>query len=228
MKKSILLFILLSTLFLHARGLEISEEASVIRQISMCVFDDFLREKKDLPKSFDDIPSLREWVIKETAIASLVNDLAIVPTTPLIHAEQGISNKFTKYKLFAISRGRSFDTVISSEGSDRAIGGRHSILIDEKNSDIFSMWIPENQAQIILKQINDFDPTKQPLAFQGLTQNNTMHSDESIQPKQQSTPQGNSKFKSISGSLRELKLLWILGGCILIIAVVWFVMRIRR
>ncbi len=39
------------------------------------------------------------------------------------------------------------------------------------NSDIFLMWIPESQARITLKQIKEFDPEKQSLAFQDLVKN---------------------------------------------------------
>ena len=155
-------------MILHGRGLESSEETNVIRQITMCVYDDFTSANKGLPITFDSIPSLREWVNRDKSIVSFVNRLAIVPGSPMIRLEQGILNKFGNYKLFAISRNNSFDKVLSSEGDDKESGGRHSILI--KDGDMRAMWIPESQAQLILNQIKGFDPTAQPLAFAGLPQ----------------------------------------------------------
>ena len=165
MNKTLAFFILLfNTVILYGRGLEISEETNVIRQITMCVYDDFTSASKGLPSTFDSIPSLREWVDRDKSIVSFINRLAVVPGSPTIRPERGISNSLTNCQLFAISRNNSFDKVLSSEGDDKESGGRHSILINE--GDIHAIWIPENQAQLILNQIKDFDPTKQPLAFQ--------------------------------------------------------------
>jgi hypothetical protein len=168
MKKNLVLFILLlNTVILHGHGLELSEEANVIRQITMCIYDDFTSTNKELPRTFDSIPTLREWVDRDQSVVSFVNRLAIVPGSPTIRLGQGFSNKFANYNLFAISRNNSFDKVLSSEGAEKESGGRHSILI--KEGDIRVMWIPENEVQIILNQIKDFNPEKQPYAFQNLS-----------------------------------------------------------
>ena len=164
MKRNLVFVILLlNSVILHGRGLELSEEANVIRQITMCIYDDFLSANKELPTTFDNIPTLREWVDRDKSLVSFVNRLAIVPNSRTIRPIQGVSNKFANYRLFAISRNNSFDKVLSSEGADKESGGRHSILI--KEGDMRVMWIPESQAQLILNQIKGFDPAAQPLAF---------------------------------------------------------------
>lgn len=229
MKKKILALISISTIILFGSGLDISEETNVFRQISMCIFDDFLSKNKSLPESFDDIPSLNEWVSRETDIAILVNELAIVPNMPLIRAEQGLLHKFTAYKLFAISRIESFDRVMSGQDTDGKNGGRYSILINSENSDIFSMWIPENQAQLILKQIDGFDPNKQPLAFQNLKNKKPEHDDNlfrQVQPLPSSKADTNSN--GIQRKVGVFSWLWILGGVILLASVIGIVICKRR
>lgn len=83
MKKNLIFLIfLLNTIFLHGRGLEVSEEANTHRQITMCVYDDFISGKRILTSRFDDIPSLREWVGRDKSIVLFVNRLAIVLSAP--------------------------------------------------------------------------------------------------------------------------------------------------
>ena len=124
MNKTLAFFILLlNTVILCGRGLEISEETNVIRQITMCVYDDFTSTSKGLPSTFDSIPSLKEWVDRDKSIVSFINRLAVVPGSPTIRPERGISNSLTNCQLFAISRNNSFDKVLSSEVDDKESGG---------------------------------------------------------------------------------------------------------
>ena len=236
MRKHLVFLFLIVPIISLGRGLEISEESNVIRQVTTCIFDDFMSGKKELPIMFDDIPTLKDWANRDKYIISFVNRLAIVPSSPTILAEQGVSNKFFNYRLFAISRNISFDKVFSTEGSDRKLGGRHSILIKADNSEIFVMWIPEKEAQIILKQLKDFDPAKQPLAFQGLA-----HSDAGKAPRQKSPNHNEDLVKgeqhpllpdqaNIKRTLRKpihSHKFWIIGGIIFLISVIGYAIRRR-
>ena len=197
----------------HGRGLELSEEVNVIRQITMCIYDDFTSANKELPTTFDNIPTLREWVDRDKSVVSFVNRLAIVPGSLTIRPVKGISNKFANYKLFAISRNNSFDKVLSSEGADKESGGRHSILI--KEGDMRAMWIPESQAQLILNQIKGFDPAAQPLAFVDRSQpaNKTQEAEPTPPPvrPQHKSP---SKFPTLPKMAKaEEPFPWWLAAC---------------
>ena len=237
MKTNFILFFLLAPIISLGRGLEISEEANVIRQVTMCIFDDFMSGKKELPILFDNIPTLKEWANRDAYIISSVNRLAIVPSSPIIQPEQGVSNKFFNYRLFAISRNKSFDKIFSMEGVDQKLGGRHSILIKADNSDIYVMWIPEKEAQIILKQLKGFDPAKQPLAFQDLAQGDAgkaprqrspNHNEDLVKGEPHPLLPDQANIKRTFKKPSESHSFWIIGGIIFLISVIGYVIRQRR
>lgn len=126
--------------------------------------------KKDLPKSWDAFESIR--LMKSGSLkhqlsrAKIINSLSLVPGSPIIDADPRIPREYRGLRLFLISREGSF---IDSSGS-----GRCAILIkpeelDSKPLVIYSDFITEDTAKLILSKIPNFDPAHQPLAFKDLT-----------------------------------------------------------
>lgn len=212
---------------------EMSSQTAFFRQVTICVFDEFVDSKKELPKTFDSILSLRSS-IEKTSIShranaiSYINMLAIVPNAPLIQPEQGISHKFANYRLFAIGRSKSFDKVMSSEGKDSELGGRYSILLNVDNSDAHSMWIPEKEAQIILKQLKGFDPMNRPLAFQDLISEMKRGDGLFRQDQLPTSTDNDSSLDQMQKKRGNSQWPWILGGSILFMALIWIAVHQRR
>ena len=127
--------------------------------------------RKDLPKSWDAFESIR--LMKSGSLkhqlsrANIINSLSLVPGSPIIDEYPGISRDYRGLRLFLISREEIFT---ESSGS-----GRCAILIkpeelDSKPLMIYSDFITEDTAKLILSKIPNFDPAHQPLAFEDLSQ----------------------------------------------------------
>lgn len=196
------------------------------RTIEIALYEDFILPGKSLPASFEDMPFLREcaehqWADRPHEFDRL-NDLAIVPNAPAIKNEQGISANRAGSRLFAISRTWNFD--YSRKGfdeSDPMSGGRFVILISENPLSVAPSWIPEQEARVIISQVNGFDPAIQPRSFNDFAKNarskvieRDAHKENMRKIWADSTrPNRHRKDGPVKilGNHREL---WIIGACI--------------
>ena len=122
-----------------------------------------------LPSSWDEIEPIAE-IRKMDPRGSLytmrtINSFSLVPGAPVIIKEPGISREHYGKRLFLISR--------EEEPVQFNSPGRCVVLVDPKSIDAtalrtYSYFIPEASAQLILGQIEGFDPKKTPVAFENL------------------------------------------------------------
>lgn len=149
----------------------ISPEMNACRQIELMVGIEFLAKGKDIPITWGEIPTIQrmrnetqgEYV--DTSSINLLrhlNSFAIVPHAPVIVSEPGISKKRAAKRLFAISRDKN---LASEDASGQAEGGRYAVLLSNDGNATEPHWIPESEANIILSQFKEFDPSNQPLPF---------------------------------------------------------------
>lgn len=122
-----------------------------------------------LPSSWDEIEPVLE--IRKMDPRGLlytmktINSFALVPGAPVISKEPGISREYYGKRLFLISR--------AEEPVQSHSPGRCVVLIDPEGIDAkalrtYSYFIPEASAQLILGQIEGFDPKKTSVAFENL------------------------------------------------------------
>lgn len=209
---------------------------SACNDIGLSIYDEFIEAGKKLPSSWDEFAIIRE--IKSNSLkqnsetAKKINTLAIVPASPAIREEQGIIRSRWNQRLFAISRTWNFDYTKTKSGSDPVHGGRFAILITPDKSSVFTEWIPETEVQIILRQLGDFDPKNQPLAFENLEQvvrekeNRKEPTITDLKESHEKKPKSGTQGSSVK-SLDQPKL-WIVAIALLVISGVWFVIRKRK
>ena len=130
----------------------------VFQQITVGLSMDYLQKGEPLPNSFEEIPFVAR-LAEKPMYTELVNHLAIVPKSPVIPMVPGVLRSREGFRLFAIARQPDLELEKL---------GRRVILITADGGSAFTSWIVETEAQIILSQLNGFDPEKQPLAFQTL------------------------------------------------------------
>ena len=138
-----------------------SASLHLFQQITISLTTDYIEKQAALPKSFEEILSVQQLALGHPKYIENLNRLTIVPEAPLIQRKTGALNGSYAHWLFAIAR-RADD--------DLPKIGRRVILIRQEDLGCITAWIPESEAQFILKQIKGFDPEKQPLAFQDLLQ----------------------------------------------------------
>ncbi len=166
------IFLFLSCYFsfygtLRARS-EMSEQNTIFRQIAMELQLDNADQVLNIPNRFDEVSSIRQMVKRSPYFVRYLNMLSIVPNSPVIESHVDMVNGLKKYRVFAMSRIPCFDKILSQNGPSKIYGGRYLFLVNMEGSDCNPRWIPEPEVQFILKQLNGFDPEKQPLAFQDL------------------------------------------------------------
>ncbi len=175
MKRNLIIIIcfLITSHSLPGRS-EVTQARYACNIVELAIWDEFLSEGKDLPSSWDDIPSFRDMKKNITAqnlnTLQHINALALVPNSPLIQTELGISSTHSNWRLFAISRTAEFHFPESKLDNGSPDEGRYAILVAGDGTKTEPSWIPETEAQLILKQIKGFDPAKQPFAFKDLDQ----------------------------------------------------------
>lgn len=172
MKKLVItMLIVLGCTVLSNANSTISAELVICREIELSLKYQFINDHKDLPVSwaeFEGIRMTKAGLLQyESFRAKTINSFAIVPGAPIIQSQLGIPREYSGWRLFLISRD---ENPTKTSGS-----GRYAILIkpeelDSKSVRTYSYFIPEETAQIILKQIKGFDPRKQPLAFENIDQ----------------------------------------------------------
>ena len=135
---------------------------------SMLMFQVF-EEKKKLPSSWDtfDVINLMRKKPLHSQLHQMktINSFVIVPGAPVIQDQPGISREYKGQRLFLISR---------EENVTRFTGnGRCAIFIKVDGVDsnpvrTSSRFIPEAEAQMLLKQLKNLDLSQQPLAFENV------------------------------------------------------------
>lgn len=167
----IILFPVMQPLFARS---EMTQAKHACNLIELALWDELLSEGKDLPASWDEIPIInhmkRNASTQNLSVIEHINALALVPGTPLIRSESGISPDRSNKKLFAISRDAGRHAAKPNADDEPTDTGRYAIFVAKDNRKTESIWIPELEAQLILKQIEGFDPGKQPRAFENVEQ----------------------------------------------------------
>ena len=148
---------LLSLMCALGREKGASASLHLFQEITISLTTDYIEKQVALPKSFEDILSVRQLAFGHPIYIENLNKLTTVPGAPLIQRKAGELNGSYAHRLFAIAR-RSDD--------DFPKIGRRVIVIRQADLSCITVWIPESEAQFILHQLKDFDPAKQPLAFQ--------------------------------------------------------------
>ena len=121
--------------------------------------------REELATSWDDFIQIQ--MIKNGSSAKdgftikTLNSFALVPGSPVIENRPGIPREFVGYRVFLTSRE---ETTLRKERGRCMIFVKLSGTPDGRTR-ILSPFVPEERAQHILNQFPDFDPTKQPVAF---------------------------------------------------------------
>ena len=217
---------------------ETTSAMQMCRTVEIALYEDFILAGKPLPKSFEDMPFLRECAEHQWAQLphefELLNDLAIVPNAPLIKKEQGIPLNHVGSRLFAISRTWNFDYAKNGfDASDPMAGGRFIILISDNPPSVAPSWIPEQEARNILTQVKDFDPTKQPRSFDDFAKKTRAEiTDKEAKIKKMHAIWGNSpqaNFRDSSKIIESYGRSWIIGAfTVLVLLILFAILRIIR
>jgi hypothetical protein len=224
--------ILLSHDFSHASHVKkdfITETSWVHRHIVRCIVDN-LDSGKGIPTTLDNIPSLRETVESEPWMIKKINILALVPEAPLIRAEQNVKADYHGYRLFAVGRTTNFDYERTSLDG-KLESGRYTILFASDGRSAIAPWIPESEVKAILSQIKDFEPAKQPLAFQDLVQaENKSKKHRPTEDERDGKSEGiqNSSVADSVGRVEENRWLWIIGGVLITVLLISIKIRKRK
>lgn len=122
----------------------------------------------ELEDSWDDfiqIRMIKNGILEKSGYTiKTINSFALVPGAPVIQSQPGVPRELVGYQLFLTSRE---ETILRNKR------GRCMIFIKLPRNKpgrarILSPFVPEERAQHILNQFPDFDPTKQPVAFDDL------------------------------------------------------------
>ncbi|RYD22530.1 MAG: hypothetical protein EOP88_07715 [Verrucomicrobiaceae bacterium] len=171
----------------------------ICRQLMLSIFEETTEAGKPLPTSWDQLPgvhAMAEW--KRDGLAAF-DFLVIVPGAPVIGGGDAAARGLEGRRLFAMSRTPDYLRKTGFFGEHEA-AGRYIITFTENAAGSFAMWIPETQAQAIIRQTG-FQPEKQPTA-----------SGKAPPPAERPPP----KFHEIQG--------WVLAG----VAAVFLGLVVRR
>jgi hypothetical protein len=211
---------------------EITQEGYFCRQIEMSLAVEFLHEGKPFPRSFDEMQLLREMVARDPETSRSINGMVIVPDIPKISDQNGISYVRSGRRLFAISR----KAVAHSENKDEL--GRYSVWISKNEKDVIPDWMPEAEAQLVLDQLEDFEPESQPMAF--------VEAEEKIREKKQRiemirnetreayertekrSPRLRSNDDSDSDEGESIRVWWFVAGIGLLVFLSWRVFQASK
>lgn len=150
--------------FSQARG--ISGEMGVCRELEIELSFRLKQEQKGLPDSWDDfigVVAVKKGQLElESFRVKAINSFALVPGAPVIQTQKGIPREYQGYRLVLISREENI--------TERAGTGRCALFADpggqnSKQFPVYSAFIPEETAKLILSQIRGYDPKTQPVAF---------------------------------------------------------------
>lgn len=127
-------------------------------------------ENKGIPTAWEEFEAIEMMKSGSMALqlrrAKAINSFALVPGAPMIESDAGIPREYAGYRLVFISRAESQTKLAGN--------GRCALLADPRGQNskqfrAYSVFFSEEVTQIILNQIEGFDPIKQPLAFEDLS-----------------------------------------------------------
>ncbi len=149
-----------------ATSRSLSREMNVCYDLEAFLIVRLNYEKKGLPESWNDFEEVAMNLMGLSKTSPLrreaINSFALVPGAPVIKPHPKIPVKYSGNRLILISR---IENVVNP-----SLRGRYAILVEPQESvsqvvKAHSYLIPEETAQVILKQIQNFDPKEQPFAF---------------------------------------------------------------
>lgn len=229
--KKLLITISFAFGFLHSAEADskaVSSEMRVCRFLERLLDFQINHEKRELPTSwetFDVIGLMKKNPLKQQLFESrVVNSFALVPDTPLIQPQPGISPDYLGHRLFLISREQN---ITKSAGNGRCVILIKPVELDSQPVRIYSDFIPEETAQIILKQIKGFDPQKQPLAFENIEQLERDKKARQVQSTQEIRRDliGEGKlgpeYETPPDSHKSMWRVWIVAGIIFFAFLIW-------
>jgi hypothetical protein len=166
----VMLVVLFATGFLHGHAISSFSELRACQNLELDVSYRIGQEGKGIPESWDElmtIERMKAGMVKHRLnIAKAINTFALVPGAPVIGSRNGISRDYSGHRLFLISRN---EIVAESLGSGRCAILVKPLELDDRPVRVISCFVPEETAKIILEGMPEFDPAKQPLAFDDLT-----------------------------------------------------------
>lgn len=148
----------------------VSGEFGVCNSLGISLSIALDQEKKELPSTweqFELVKAIKQGKLNNQLFsAKAINSFALVPGAPVIQIQSGIPREYSGYRIVFISRKGSITKYAGT--------GRCALLADpggenSKQFRVYPVFFPEVLAQVILGQIQGFDPTTQPLAFEDLT-----------------------------------------------------------
>lgn len=231
----IITIILIAPKYAYSNSSLQATEMGVCRDLEMSLMMQFIEEGKALPKTWDDFQEV--GLIKKNPSGrdlfkiNSINSFSLVPNIPLIKDQAGISHEYRGLRLFLISR-QGIDT--KSSGVGRCV-----ILVKQGETEskfirAYSYFIPEETAKIILSQINEFDPMRQPLAFDDkfISENRNTIKGNSLERNPSKTPHlpesGQAEFGSgsvITGA--NFNIFWVIVFAISIFSLLVFILNRR-
>jgi hypothetical protein len=242
----------------EARSFE-SARAVIYGSVSMSIAVELIEQGKSIPDSWEGIPLVSE-MLKNPQLSSnfsrlkVINSMALIPGAPAIQQEEGIPKRYWGCRLFAVSR----DQLGPRETLDPVTGefhrGRYCVSINGADRGSMGVRIEESEAQLIFKQFNNFDPAKQPLAFEETTAENgkpsyklrvqsaasnsdtitqpTIHQKQelSLQSQRPESPilLGTKEQKTIIPQSVNYRFAWIITGIIFIIGSIGFLIHQKK
>lgn len=149
-----ILFVLLFSWCL-ASGAETSEELNWYRQIGLNLTDSFIVSGLGIPNDIRDWPIMKQEVLRsgETGLffMKMTNRLALVPQFPIISCfDRTSARKHNGSKAIAVSRNPAI--------RENRIG-RYAIFQTSDPASVWATWLAEEEAQILFKSLDDFDPS---------------------------------------------------------------------
>ena len=144
---------------------DLPKEFGYARLMTVQLSNNLLLGGNPIPEGWNEfmlVNYMKTEAIHSASNFKVVNSFALVPHSPLIKENKEIPTEYSGKRLFLISRYKIYTASLGQ--------GRCAILIypsaNESEKTISEAYfIPEITAQLIMAQIPDFDPTKQPLAF---------------------------------------------------------------
>jgi hypothetical protein len=229
--KSLILIVfvtLLSSKYSYSNSSLQTAEMGVCKELEASLVIQFIVSGKDLPMTWDEFEEI--GLIKKNSLErqsfkiKSINSFSLVPNTPLIRDQLGISHQYSGLRLFLISR-RGIATKSSGVGRCAILIGPNGAGSEALRT--YSYFIPEETSKLILDQINGFDPLKQPLAFDDkfISENrNTIKGNwlEQLRPESPH-PLGSDQIESKSDSnsiTPKSSMFWFIGFFILFILLV--------
>lgn len=229
MNNLIILCYLLFSNISYRHEVDMTPAMLMLKQLELLISEEFVYPGRKLPDSLDEIEGLRKYVKNSPKAISEVNKFMMIPGSPVIQHDSRIQQSLLGNRILIAPR-------LASMRSDEL--GRIVLCVLKDSSITSPLWIPEPQFQCILKQLKDFDPDKQPLAFQDLVQGSiktlpaqrdlNRHQNPSVHSQIPHSPESPSFIRTFK-ERDEYFLLWIVVGItVLVVGSGYAIRRARR